>query len=220
MNRLSVLVRCVLGALVVALVAVTAGTPASAGSFEWTDAKDDATQFLQPQTEGMFDNEPALDITKVTVASDDKAFVYTIHVAKASPTPSMNSGYFFRFQWTYAGAGFALRAGDFNGQQSMQFRSTGDLVGFDLPCKDCSFKLNEADNTIAVTVPIASLIEGTAAADDPLACPGCRTGEEPLPKLAKGAEFTALNVSAQRYYLRVTPTADVSAAPDGSTFVL
>lgn len=220
MNRLTVLSRLVLGALVVALVAAAAGTPASAGSFEWTDDKDDATQFLQPQTEGMFENEPALDVTKVTMASDDKALVWTIHVAKASPTPSMNSGYFFRFQWDYAGAGFALRVGDFQGQQSMQFRSTGDLVGFNLPCKDCAFKLDEAANTIALTVPIASLVEGTAAADDPLVCPGCRTGEDPLPPLAKGAEFGALGVTAQRYYLRVTPTADVAPAPEGSTFIL
>lgn len=220
MNRSSFLYRVLLGVVLAGLVALAAGTPASAGSFEWTDDKDDATQFLQPQTEGMFENEPALDITKVTMASDDKAFVYTIHVAKASPTPSMNSGYFFRFQWTYEGAGFALRAGDFGGTQSLQFRSTGDLVGFDLPCKDCAFKLDEAANTIAVTVPIASLIEGTAAADDPAACPGCRTGEDPLPPLAKGAEFTGLNVTAQRYYLRVTPTADTSAAPEGSAFVL
>ena len=220
MKRLSKLSRLAVAVLAAGLIAGAAGGPANAGTFEWTDDKDDATQFLQPQTEGMFDNEPALDITKVTMSSDDKAFVYKIHVAKASPTPSMNSGYFFRFQWSYEGAGFALRAGEFQGQQSLQFRSTGDLVGFDLPCNECSFKLDEADSTIAVTVPIASLIEGTAAADDPLACPGCRTGDDPLPPLAKGAEFTGLNVTAQRYYLRVTPTADTSAAPDGSSFIL
>lgn len=220
MNRFSVISRAVLGLLAVGLVAAAAGTPASAGTFEWTDAKDDATQFLQPQTEGMFENEPALDVQKVTMASDDKALVWTAHVAKASPTPSMNSGYFFRFQWTYEGAGFAIRVGDFQGSQSMQLRSTGDLVGFDLPCKDCAFKLDEAANTIAVTIPLASLIEGVAAADDPVACPGCRTGEDPLPALAKGAEFAGLQVIAQRYYVRTTPTADSAPAPEGSVFVL
>jgi hypothetical protein len=219
MNRLSRITRLV-AVLVGGLLIGIAAAPANAGTFEWTDAKDDATQFLQPQTEGMFENEPALDVTKVTMASDDKALVWTAHVAKASPTPSMNSGYFFRFQWTYEGAGFALRVGDFGGSQSMQLRSTGDLVGFDLPCNECSFKLDEAANAIAVTVPIASLIEGTAAADDPLTCPGCRTGEDPLPPLAKGAEFTGLQVIAQRYYVRVTPTADSAPAPEGSAFVL
>lgn len=220
MNRFAFAARAALGLIVVALLATAVGSPASAGSFEWTDDKDDATQFLQPQTEGMFENEPALDVQKVTMASDDKALVWTAHVAKASPTPSMNSGYFFRFQWTYEGAGFAIRVGDFQGSQTMQLRYTGDLVGFDLPCTDCSFKLDEAANTIAVTVPIASLIEGVAAADDPVVCPGCRTGEDALPPLAKGAEFAGLQVIAQRYYLRTTPTADSAPAPEGSVFVL
>ena len=220
MNRISVAARAALGFALAGLIAVTAGTPAHAGNFEWTDDKDDATQFLQPQTEGMFENEPALDVTKVTMASDDKTLVLTTHVAKASATPSMNSGYFFRFQWSFEGAGFAMRVGDFGGSQVLQFRSTGDLVGFDLPCNECSFKLDEAASTISVTVPIASLIEGTAAADDPVVCPGCRTGEDPLPPLAKGAEFTGLSVTAQRYYLRVTPTADAAPAPEGSVFVL
>lgn len=220
MNTLSQKTRLVVALVAVGLLAFAAGSPASAGEFEWTDAADDATQFLQPQTEGMFANEPALDILKVTMAADDKALVWTAHVKKASPTPSMNSGYFFRFQWTYQGAGFALRVGDFQGQQSIQFRSTGDLVGFDLPCNKCSFKLDQPTNTIAVTVPIASLIEGTAAADSLTACPGCRTGEDALPPLKAGAEFSKLSVLAQRYYLRVTPTADNAPAPDGSVFVL
>jgi hypothetical protein len=220
MNSLSPKIRLAVALVAVGLLAFSAGSPASAGEFEWTDPADDATQFLLAQTEGAFPNEPALDILKVTMAADDKDLVWTAHVKKASPTPSMNSGYFFRFQWTYQGAGFALRVGNFQGQQAMQFRSTGDLVGFDLPCNKCSFKLDLPTNTIAVTVPIASLIEGTAAADSLTACPGCRTGSAALPPLKKGAEFSKLSVIAQRYYLRTTPTADLAPAPDGSVFVL
>lgn len=220
MKRLAKISRLTVAVVAAGLIAAAAGGPAHAGSVEWTDDKDDATQFLQPQTEGMFENEPALDLTKVALASDDKAFVTTIHVAKASREVTLSSGFFFRSHFTVNGAEFALRVGEFQAQPTMQLRYTGDLVGFDLPCNECAFKMDEAASTITITVPIASLIEGVAAADDPVACVGCRTGEDPLPPLAKGAEFTGLEVTAQRYYLRTTPTADVSVAPEGSVFVL
>lgn len=211
--------KALVALMALAALCAVAG-PAQAGDLSWDDAADDATQFLQPQTEGAFANEPALDIRKVTMASDDKALTWTIEVAKASKTPSMNSGYFFRYNFTYEGAGFAFRAGEFQGQKALQLRSTGDLIGFDLPCKDCKFELNEKDNKATLTAPIASLIDGIAAADSPTACPGCRTGEDPLAALKRGAEFTGLNINAQRYYLRVTPNADNSVAPEGSVFTL
>lgn len=220
MKRLSKLSLLPMAVLAAGLIAGAAGGPANAGTFEWTDAKGDATQFYQPATEGKLPNEPALDITKVTMASDGKALVLTTHVAKASPNASLGSGVFFRYAWSVNEATWNLRVGESHGQKLLQLRYTGDLVGFDLPCKDCSFKLDEKASTIAVTLPIASLTDGMAAADSPTACPGCRAGEDPLPKLARGAEFSALAVTAQRNYVRFFPQADAAPAPEGSLFVL
>lgn len=218
MKRLSKASRLVVALLAAGLIAGAAGAPANAGTLEWTDDKDDATQFLLDA--GALPNEPTLDITKVTMASDDTNFTWEIHVAKLAESPGIAPGYFFRFNFDYEGQGFAFRTGSDPFGQTLQFRVATDQIGTNLPCDKCEVKYDLDGSKVVLTVPIASLIAGVAAADTD--CLFCRDvlPVDPLPPLKKGSEFTGLDVNAQYYYVRTTPNADSSAAPDGSVFVL
>lgn len=219
MNRISKLSRLLVALLAAGLIAVAAGGPANAGSLEWTDDKDDATGFLLDL--GLAPNEPTLDITKVTMASDDAKLTWEIHVAKLAESPSISPGYFFRFNFDYAGQSFAFRTGSDPVGQTLQFRSATDQVGTNLPCEGCEIKYDLAGSKVVLTAPIKSLAEGIAFADS-ADCLFCRDvlPLDPLPPVAKGAEFAGLDVNAQYYYVRTTPNADTSTAPDGSIFVL
>lgn len=219
MKRLSKVSRLAVALVVAGLIAGAAGGPANAGAFEWTDDKDDATQFLTGP--GVLPNEPTLDIVKTTMASDDAKLTWEIHVAKLAESPAISPGYFFRFNFDYSGQSFAFRTGKDPVGQSLQFRSATDQVGTNLPCEGCEVKYDLAGSKVVLTVPIKSLTEGIAFADS-ADCHFCRDvlPVDPLPPVAKGAEFGALDVDAQYYYLRVTPSADSSTAPDGSIFVL
>lgn len=217
MNRFSI-ARTALGVLLVALVAAAAGTPASAGTFEWTDDKDDATLFLL--VDGA-PNEPTLDIVKTTMAADDTKFTWEIHIAKLAEAPSIAPGYFFRFNFDYEGQSFAFRTGSDPQGQTLQFRSATDQVGTNLPCEGCEVKYDLAGSKVVLTAPIKSVIAGIAFADS-ADCLFCRDvlPIDPLPPVAKGSEFMALEVTSSYYYLRTTPVSDESIAPEGSVFVL
>ena len=202
--------------IVTVLAGLVAGAmPAQAGSLNWTDDKGDATQFLAANP--VTPNEPALDITKVHVVSDAKKITWTITTDKmAEEGPSMNGGYFFRMNFGFDAGGFALRIKRDATEETMVFRSADDLVGFDLPCKDCTAKFDFKKSTLTIVTPIASLAEGIAAADDNAACPLCRAGLDPLPPFKSGVELTGLEAIAQRIYVRVTPNADNAPAPEGT----
>ena len=210
--------RLLLAVVAAALIASSVGAPANAGTLEWTDDKDDATDFLLAA--GAAPNEPTLDIVKTTMASDDKNLTWEIHIAELAESPAIAPGYFFRFNFAYEGQGFAFRAGKDLIGENLQFRVSTDQIGFNLPCEECTVKYDLDASKVVLTVPIKSLIAGVAAADTD--CTGCRDvpPPAPLPPLAKGAELTGLNINAQYYYVRTTPNADTSAAPDGSVFVL
>jgi hypothetical protein len=204
----------------VVMLAMAGALPSRAGSLEWTDPPDDAKDFLVANTP--LPSEATLDIVKVTMKSDDKNLTWSIHVKKLAAQPSMSLGSFFRFNFTYDKQGFAFRIGKDPAQSVFQFRSTSDQVGLNLPCDKCEAKYDLEGNKVTITVPIASMAAGIKAADSASACPGCRSVPPPaaLPPLTKGAELTGLNVNAQRYFVRVTPNADTSVAPEGSSFIL
>ena len=218
MNRFSTFARAVLALLVVGLIAAATGAPATAGAFEWTDDKDDATQFLA--VDGA-PNEPSLDIVKTTMSADDAKLTWEIHIAKLAESPAIAPGYFFRFNFDYSGQSFAFRTGSDPIGQTLQFRSATDQVGTNLPCEGCEVKYDLAGSKVVLTAPIKSVIAGIAFADS-ADCLFCRDvlPIDPLPPVAKGSEFTALEVTASYYYVRTTPVADESPAPEGSTFVL
>lgn len=206
-------IMMVLG-LTAGILAVGA-TPARSGSAEWTDPEGDATGFLVETSP--LPSEPTLDVVKTSLSSDDKAMKVDIHVKKMASAPSASPGYFFRFNFTYAGEKFAVRVGKDPAQNVFQLRVVADQIGFDLPCKECAAKYDLEGNKVAITMPIASLTEGIKAADTN--CLECRSGD-PLPPFKKGAELSALDVTAQRYYVRVTPTADIAKAPAELTFTV
>ena len=219
MNALSKASRFVLVALVAALIAGSAGAPASAGSFEWTDPADDAKDFGNAKNTPL-PSDPSLDILKTTMTSDDKNLIWELDINELAEAPSIAPGYFFRFNFDYSGQGFVFRTAKDPQQDEIQFRAQTDLVGFNLPCDGCEIKYDVDASKVVLTVPIESMIAGIAAADTD--CPGCRDvpQPDPLPALAKGAELMGLEVIAQYYYVRTTQTADIATAPEGSVFVL
>ena len=219
MKRVSKVSRLFVALAAAGLLAGAAGGPANAGAFEWTDDKDDATQFLVDA--GAMPNEPTLDIVKTTMASDDAKLTWEIHVAKLAESPGISPGYFFRFNFDYAGQGFAFRTGSDPLGQTLQFRSATDQVGTNLPCEGCEVKYDLAGSKVVLTVPIKSLAAGIAFADS-ADCLFCRDvlPVDPLAPVAKGSEFGVLGVDAQYYYVRTTPNADSSDAAPDATFVL
>lgn len=218
MNRLPRISRIVVALLATGLIA-GGGAPANAGALQWDDPADDATDFYV-LTGTPLPSEPSLDIVKTTIASDDKALTWTLHLNKLAEAPGISPGYFFRFNFDYEGQGFAFRSGKDPAGEVLSFRVATDLVGFDLPCDGCEVKYDLDKSQVVLTVPIASFIAGVAAADTD--CPACRdvVPLDPLPPLAKGSELTGIDVNAQYYYVRLTLNADSSVAPEGSTFVL
>ena len=217
MNRLSRIARFV-AVLAAGLLVGLAGAPANAGTLEWTDDKDDATQFLV--VDGA-PNEPSLDIVKTTMVADDEKLTWEIHIAKLAESPAMAPGYFFRFNFDYEGQSFAFRSGSDPLGQTLQFRSATDQVGTNLPCEGCEVKYDLDGSKVVLTAPIKSVIAGIAFADS-ADCLFCRDvlPIDPLPPVAKGSEFTALEVTTSYYFVRVTPVSDDSTAPEGSSFVL
>jgi len=219
-------------------------TPARAGDLAWTDPEGDATQFMHPLTAGALPNEPALDITEVTLSSDARALVWTARLQNASYSPSLSYGYNVRFEWTYEGASFSIDVGEYRDlgierpAQRLRFGYRDDPVGFSLPCWGCRFTLVQATNSIVLTVPMEALAKGTAAADSKSGCPACRRIGSPLPPVGRGSRLTDLSVSAQRHYaadgpgvafpshglhqydVRLTPTADVAPAPARLVFTV
>lgn len=195
--------------------------PAQAGQLEWSDKADDATSFYVLASTPL-PSDPALDVTKVKMVSDAKDLTWTASMKKMNEAGAANgAGYFFRFNFAVNEVGFTIRAKhDQFDKNVLYFRVASDLIGFDLPCKDCTAKFDFKASTVTVKTPIASLTEGMKAADSMTACPLCRAGEDPLPTLKKGDTFSALSVTAQRMYIRGTMTADDSLAPEGATFTL
>jgi len=227
-----------------AAILVCGMTPANAGGVGWDDREGDATQVGHPRTAGALPNDSALDITEVTLSSDAQALIWTARLHDASHSPSLSYGYNVRFEWTYEGASFSIDVGEYRDlgierpAQRLHFGYRDDPVGFSLPCEGCRFALDEAANSIVLTVPMEALAEGTAAADSKSGCPACRRSGSPLPPVGRGSRLTDLSVSAQRHYaadgpgvffpsyglhqydVRLTPTADVAPAPKGLDFTI
>ena len=188
--------------------------PAQAASISWADPKGDATQL------GLADggpNDPAFDITKVSMSNDGGTLKWSADIPGiAAGRPSLSTGYFFRFNFKHGESTYSFRVGeDLLGATSLGLAAT-TLGSAPLPCDKCVVKFNREAKNVALTVPIESLTKALKA----------QAGAPPL----AGAEWTGLSVTAQRPIQApavpgattgstgATLTADQADAPVGTTF--
>ena len=193
-------------ALLVGLTAVgvlLAASPANAGSLSWKDPAGDAKGLHF--AEGPI-NDPAFDITEVSIGTGGGKLVWTAKLPDLKAgAPSLSSGYYFRFAFTHDGKTYWFITGnDLTGATNFSLAptATGSAA---LPCKDCKGIINAKEKAVIIEAPLASL---DAAFKSIKVAP------------ASGAEWGTLYVTAQRRMVAATLTADTATAPAAATVTL
>ena len=197
-------------ALVVGLAAaglLLGAFPAQAASISWADPKGDATQVSAADGAP---NDPAFDITKVSMSNDGGTLKWSADMPGITAgRPTLSTGYYMRFYFTHGGTTYSFRAGEeITGATSLLLSATATGSAL-LPCDKCLVKFNREAKNVALTVPVASLTKALKA----------QAGSPPL----AGAEWTGLYVVAQRPISApgaggATLTADQADAPVGTSF--
>ena len=203
--------------LLVGLTAVgllLAASPANAGSVSWNDDAGDATEL--GLAAGPL-NDPAFDVTTVTIDTAGGKLVWAAEVPEmAEGTPDLSTGYNFRFGFTHAGASYWFQVGEnLLGEPkfSLALTETGSPA---MECKDCKGTIDRENKAVVVEAPLASLDAAFKAGE-----------AEP----ATGSEWTTLFVIAQRPLSSpvsapspvpsgVTLTADTADAPEGTVLTI
>lgn len=186
-----------------ALGVLLAASPANAGSLTWKDDPEDAVGL------GLVDgpiNDPAFDITEVSVETAGGKLVWTAKLPELTEgAPELSSGYYFRFGFTHAGADYWFITGnDLTGATNFSLApsAAGSAA---MTCKDCKGTIDAKEKAVVIEAPLASLDAGFKAIN---VAP------------ATGAEWTTLFVIAQRRMVAATLTADTADAPEGATFTV
>lgn len=184
-----------------------AAAPANAASLSWEDDAGDAVGL--GLADGPF-NDPAFDITEVTIETAGDKLVWTATLPEmADGTPDLSTGYNFRFGFSHDGANYWFQVGEnMLGEQSFSLAQTA-AGSAALECKDCKAAIDRERTAVAIEAPLASLDAAFKEAE--------AAG-------TSGAEWTTLFVIAQRKVgSPVTPTgatltADTADAPEGAAF--
>ena len=184
---------------------LTAPPAQAGGKASWTDKEGDAGSFLNT-TASPLPSEPALDIVKADLASDGATFHFVMKVkALGTGHPSASPGSMYRFGFNHGEVGWNFRISEHQGVASeVAFRSTDTDNVTNLSCDKCSGGLDRKTHTVWVKAPVASVNKAM------------KEWVADIEPIKPGAKLGGLSVTAQRYYVRVTPTADDAVAPEGT----
>ncbi|MBW3537218.1 MAG: hypothetical protein KY395_05525 [Actinobacteria bacterium] len=183
-----------------AIGVLLAGSPANAASLTWEDEAGDAKD-LAIGTDAL-PNDPAFDITKVTIETVDGKLVWTAELPEmAAGRPTYSTGYYFRFAFTHAAVNYWFIVGeDPLGAQNFSLSATA-TGGAKMECKDCKAEINREAKAVIIEAPMATLDADFKKAEAP-----------PV----SGSEWSKLYVIAQRRTGVFTLTADTADAPEGA----
>lgn len=204
----------------VALLATTlllGGTPAKAGSVSWDDPEGDATGYLGESPPRP--SEPAYDILKVTMASDDKDLTVVAAFKELGTIPPQATGNVYRFAFTAGDGRFTLSIiEDHVGGKYSAFSVRDETTGVNnaVECVKCLGKINLESNQVELKLPISSLDSARKTAQ----VPG---------KIVAGSKLEEVTVLAGEYYnggystgfgFSLSNDADLSPLPDPGSFTL
>lgn len=200
-------------------------SPASAGSSAaWKDPENDANeQGLTdgapnvtdgvPNVTGGVANEPAFDVTDVTLETVGDKFRWTVKVPRMTPgAPSSSTDYYFRLRFTHYGAKYwFIVAETRQGGKIFALMPLENRPKPEMKCHRCKGSISRQAKAVVVEAPIASLNAAFAAVDAP-----------PV----DGEVWSDLSVWSQRHTFTMTPfggqqftkTADTANAPKNTVF--
>ncbi len=188
---------------------VIGATPAQAATVTWDDPKGDG------KLAGSGSNDPAFDITNVTITNDGGTLKWDVAVpGVVAGRPTVSTGYTFRFLFTQGEVNFRIQVSEnLLGEKSTSLSvAGGTLPAPPLACEKCEGKIDREAKKVVFTAPLASIDKAVQSAKAP-----------PL----AGQEWTSLSVIAHRPVGVPNPggalpasgvvfTDDTAAAPEGT----
>lgn len=194
--------------------------PASARSTAtWQDPENDATE--QGVTGGL-PNDPAFDVTGVTLETVGDKFRWTVEVPQvAAGVPSMSAGYYFRLGFTHYGVKYwFIVAENVDGITKFFLLPLDSKDKPEMTCDGCTGSISRQAKAVIVEAPVASLNEAFAAVGAPSVKDVLWTDLYVLSQ----RRAVALNLTAdtailsQRQMANLTLTADTANAPTRTVF--